>query len=117
MIVIKPVRFNKIPTKNELKRMTCDQLYSLARNRNGMKDVLIEFLESKENKKYFVRDIEFSERLKNILLRAEIDSLDELTYFRRDDVMSLNGMGVKTLSELEKVMTEFQIEFREIRNT
>ena len=117
MIVIKPVRFKKIPSKRELKQMTCDQLYSLARNRNGLKDMLIEFLESKENKKYFVRDIEFSERLKNILLRAEIDSLDELTYFRRDDVMSFNGMGAKALGELEKVMTEFKIEFRKIRNT
>ena len=117
MIVIKPVRFKKIPTKSELNQMTCDQLYSLARNRNGLKDVLIEFLESKENKKYFVRDIELSERLKNILLRAEINSLDELTYFRRDDVMSFNGMGVKALGELEKVMTEFKIEFRKIRNT
>jgi DNA-directed RNA polymerase alpha subunit len=117
MIVIKPVRFKKIPTKSELNQMTCDQLYSLARNRNGLKDVLIEFLESKENKKYFVRDIELSERLKNILLRAEINSLDELTYFRRDDVMSFNGMGVKALGELEKLMTEFKIEFRKIRNT
>ena len=117
MIVIKPVRFKKIPTKSELNQLTCDQLYSLARNRNGLKDVLIEFLESKENKKYFVRDIELSERLKNILLRAEINSLDELTYFRRDDVMSFNGMGVKALGELEKLMTEFKIEFRKIRNT
>ena len=116
MIVIKPVRFKKIPTKSELNQMTCDQLYSLARNRNGLKDVLIEFLESKENKKYFVRDIELSERLKNILLRAEINSLDELTYFRRDDVMSFNGMGVKALGELEKVMTEFKIEFRKYSN-
>lgn len=116
MIVIKAVRFNKIPTKSELERMTCDQLYSLARNRNGFKDVLIEFLESKENKKYFVRDIELSERLKNALLRAEIDSLDELTYFRRDDVMAFNGMGAKTLGELEKVMTEFKIEFRKYSN-
>jgi DNA-directed RNA polymerase alpha subunit len=47
-------------------------------------------------------------------LRAEIDSLDELNYFRKVDVMKFNGMGVKSQRELEKVMAEFNIEFREL---
>ena len=114
MIKIKSIRNNKIPTKSDLEQMTCDELYSFARQRLGLKEVLINFLDTQEYKNHLVRDIEISERLKNTLLRAEIDSLDELNLFRKVDVTKFNGMGVKSLRELEKVMAEFNIEFRQL---
>jgi DNA-directed RNA polymerase alpha subunit len=114
MIKIKSIRINKISTKSDLELMTCDELYSFARQRFGLREVLINFLDTQEYKNHLVRDIECSDRLKNILLRAEIDSLDELNLFRKVDVTKFNGMGVKSLRELEKVMAEFNIEFRQL---
>ena len=114
MIKIKPIKIYSIPTESDLKQITCDELYSLARHRFGLKEVLIKFLENQVYKELFVRDIELSERLKNTLLRADIDSLYELSFFRKVDVLKFKGMGVGSLRELEKVMAEFNIEFREL---
>jgi DNA-directed RNA polymerase alpha subunit len=112
IISIKPKRIYKFPTKKELKEMTADELYSIARNRDGIKEVMINFLELNLVKKHSLPNIEMSNRLRLTLKRAGVESLDELTFFRKKEVQRFDGLGPKMFNELIAIMKDFELELR-----
>ena len=86
MIKIKPIKIYKFPTTNELKTLTTDDLYSLARHRYGLHDVLVDFLTKEKSTEFYIHNVDMSDSLRYILLRAEIETLNELTFIRKNDV-------------------------------
>lgn len=112
MIKIKPIKIHKFPTVNELKTFTIDDLYSLAKHRFGLHEVLVNFLTKEKSNQLNIQNVDMSDRLRYILLRAEIETLDKLAFIRKNDVKTLKGIGVKTLSEIEQIMMNYKLEFR-----
>jgi DNA-directed RNA polymerase alpha subunit len=71
-------------------------------------DTLKERIKLLENEDLvFIKEVKLSERLKNSLLRADFDTLNELTTQTRKDILSLNGIGVTSYLELRDVMNEY----------
>jgi DNA-directed RNA polymerase alpha subunit len=61
----------------------------------------------------FIKEVKFSERLKNSLLRADFDTLNELTTQTRKDILSLNGIGVTSYLELRDVMNQYGLKLKD----
>lgn len=60
----------------------------------------------------FIQDLKMSVRLKNSLKRADFDTLNELTSFTKNELRNFNGMGWKSISELEDLMKEYNLSLK-----
>ena len=67
--------------------------------------------EVKEEKKILIGELNLSTRLNNALLNAGITNLNDLSKYKMDEVANFRGMGKKSLTELQEVMTTHNINF------
>jgi DNA-directed RNA polymerase subunit alpha len=67
--------------------------------------------EEKEEKKVLIGELNLSTRLNNALLNAGITNLNDLSKYKSDEVANFRGMGKKSLSELQEVMSTHNIQF------
>lgn len=68
--------------------------------------------EKRRKGRVLIDDLEMSVRLKNSLKRADFDTLNELTDFTKNELRNLNGMGWKSISELEDLMSTFNLSLK-----
>ena len=74
---------------------------------------IIKAEETKEEKKILIGELNLSTRLNNALLNAGITNLSDIAKYKADEVISFRGMGKKSLTELEEVLTANNIKFLE----
>lgn len=65
-----------------------------------------------KEEKVLVSDLNLSTRLTNALLNAGIADLRELKTKSRDEVINFRGMGKKSITELDQIMTDHNISFK-----
>jgi len=67
--------------------------------------------EVKEEKKILIGELNLSTRLNNALLNAGITNLVDIGKYKQDEVANFRGMGKKSLTELQEVLTTHEIKF------
>ncbi len=67
--------------------------------------------EEKEEKKVLIGELNLSTRLNNALLNAGITNLNDLGKYKSDEVANFRGMGKKSLTELQEIMSTHNIQF------
>lgn len=75
-------------------------------------------LEDKEKSVYYedyniLMDLDISIRTKNCLNAAEIIYLEELIYYTKQELLNFRHFGKKSLEELENLMNEHNLKFKE----
>ena len=83
--------------------------YTLDEMPNLLKKIQSKIDKVKNTELIYVKEAGLSERLKNSLLRADFDTLNEVTTQTRKQILELNGIGRKCLNELEEVMDDYRL--------
>jgi DNA-directed RNA polymerase alpha subunit len=86
--------------------------YTLDEMPNLLKKIQSKIDKVKNTELIYVKEVGLSERLKNSLLRADFDTLNEVTTQTRKQILELNGIGRKCLNELEEVMDDYRLYLR-----
>lgn len=106
-----------IPSEIDLEKFNNIELFEIANLNSKFREVMIKFIFSKEFKpvipmgdKFHIRKIGLPERLKNTLLQNEFEYLTDLTVVSPKELLKMKGMGKKGLSDLIKILDDFDIE-------
>lgn len=103
----------KIDIKN--RRIDCSDLagtYTLSEMPGLLKKLQDRIDRVKDEQTVFVREAGFTERTKNTLLRADIDTLNELSLVTKRDILVFEGMGRKSFIELETVLRKYDLWYK-----
>jgi DNA-directed RNA polymerase alpha subunit len=108
---------NRLPTKSELKSLSIDELCFIAKKSKEFKKVLIEFISSNgftrpefTEEDIIIKEIEMSAGLRNCLFKGNFCTLNELSFVRIRDLMSIKNFGKKKLEELVPLLSKYNIE-------
>jgi DNA-directed RNA polymerase alpha subunit len=55
-----------------------------------------------------------SPRLKNSLLRADFDTLNEVCLFTKNKLMDYNGIGKTSIAELEEILSRYNLQLKKM---
>jgi DNA-directed RNA polymerase alpha subunit len=110
-------KLNRLPTKSELKSLSIDELCFIAKRSKEFKKVLIEFISSNgftrpefTDEDIIIKEIEMSAGLRNCLFKGDFCTLNELSFVRKRDLMSIKNFGKKKLEELEEILLAYEIQ-------
>lgn len=59
-----------------------------------------------------VKEVGFSERLKNSLLRADIYTLQECCYFTKKEILGFDGLGEASFVELKQMLDKHGLKLK-----
>jgi DNA-directed RNA polymerase alpha subunit len=110
-------KLNRFPTKSELESLNIDELCFIAKKSKEFKKVLIEFISSNgftrpefTDEDIIIKEIEMSAGLRNCLFKGDFCTLNELSFVRKRDLMSITNFGKKKLEELVPLLSKYNIE-------
>jgi DNA-directed RNA polymerase alpha subunit len=110
-------KLNRFPTKSELESLNIDELCFIAKKSKEFKKVLIEFISSNgftrpefTDEDIIIKEIEMSTGLRNCLFKGDFCTLNELSFVRKRDLMSIKNFGKKKLEELVPLLSKYNIE-------
>ncbi len=108
---IKYVDVDKILNENESMRRQIEELQKENKNlRNGVVTT------PKKNNALLamrIKDSDFSVRAINIMYSFGLDTIEDLTLIRKEDLMKMRNMGKKTIAEIEDFMSINNLSFRQ----
>lgn len=98
--------------------VSLNKIKTIAKNeRIELGKVWEENLTSKNNQVNSIHNYEnMSERLKNILLHQKINNVFELANYTRYQALTFRNAGVKSIDELERIMFEHGVSFKDINS-
>ena len=108
-----------IPSKNEMEKMTNNELFEVANQSISFREVMVKFIsrlnvKSKpimviydEEGNYDIRKIGLPERLKNVLLQNDFEYLSDFKHVRSKDLFKMKYFGEKSYEELLHVLDAY----------
>lgn len=108
-----------IPSKNEMEKMTNNQLFEVANQHASFREVMVKFITRlnvkpkpvviiyDEEGNYDIRKIGLPERLKNVLLQNDFEYLSDFKHVRSEDLFNMKNFGEKSYEELLNVLNAY----------
>lgn len=108
-----------IPSKNEIEKMTNNELFEVANQHVSFRDVMVKFISRlnvkpkpvviiyDEEGNYNIRKIGLPERLKNVLLQNDFEYLSDFKHVRSEDLFNMKYFGEKSYEELLHVLDAY----------
>jgi hypothetical protein len=112
-IKLKKNEKDKFPTRKELNQYSVYKLSLEALKSKVFKDMVIDFLVSREYKRgiVYIKDVKMTGKLRGVLYNNDIDSLNDLTFLRLMDVSRMPGIGPIRFHEIMGIMDENDFQF------
>lgn len=108
-----------IPSKNEMEKMTNNQLFEVANQHASFREVMVKFITRlnvkpkpvviiyDEEGNYDIRKIGLPERLKNVLRQNDFEYLSDFKHVRSEDLFNMKNFGEKSYEELLNVLNAY----------
>jgi DNA-directed RNA polymerase alpha subunit len=120
------VSFNyeyRFPTKDELENFNIDKLYAIAKWNDEFRQIILDFIISsgfvcneEDTNNLFLKDIEMSTELRNLLVKSNFKTLNELSFVTRSNLRSIRGFGKKRFAELQEILSEHDLHLADAKN-
>lgn len=103
-------------SKNKLRALDDEELFEIARNRLKFRELMIDFIyetgiQSVEamipELDLNIRKLNLSIRVKNVLLRNDIEFLTDLTVVKKRELLRLPNLGKGSFDEIVSIMNKY----------